>query len=88
MSAKKEEIVNQIKDSLGQKPKFFSSRNSLDVYFNELYDVVENLEITYSSQKIDKYYVDENIVAVVESIINVVVAEEEKIKIAPLLCCL
>ncbi|CAI8493989.1 unnamed protein product [Hanseniaspora opuntiae] len=80
MSAKKEEIVNQIKDSLGQKPKFFSSRNSLDVYFNELYDVVENLEITYSSQKIDKYYVDENIVAVVESIINVVVAEEEKNK--------
>lgn len=78
MSVKKEQIVNQIKDSLGQKPKFFSSKNSLDVYFNELYDIVENLETTYNFQKIDKHYVDQNIIAVIESMINAVVAEEEK----------
>lgn len=78
MSKNKEEIVNQIKDSLGQKPKFFSSKNSLDVYFNELYDIVENLEALYNHQKIDKNYVDEKIVPVIESMIYAVTAEEEK----------
>lgn len=78
MSTKKEEIVNQVKDSLGQKPKFYSSKNSLDVYFNELYDIVDNLETGFNSQKIDKDYVNKNIIAVIEAMINAIANEEEK----------
>lgn len=76
MSGKKDEIVDQIKTSLGQKPKFFSAKSSLDVYFNELYDKIDLLESQYMDQPLNKQYVDEKILSVIETMIKTIADEE------------
>lgn len=76
MSGKKEEIVDQIKNSLGHKPKFYSEKSSLDVYFNDLYDTVDALELHYKDQPINQDYTDNEILLVVDSMIKTISAEE------------